>query len=139
MGALPRGLAYLAKLLDEPKSESRLAALQRYLKARRSSSGFGHATALDRARAREYADGRRGDLTRLMRETYTVELPAAVLATILNLAIVADVTPKSVREALILIGLEAIADDLRSSGQVRSVALPSAGHGSTAGSVAALF
>ena len=128
MGKLPRGLAYLAKLLDEPRTQANLSAFQRFgryiAEHRPRAQAFGRPTATDRARAAEYADARRGDLQRLVRETTTIELPAAVWAVMLQLAIKADVSPKTIREALILIGLETIAEDLRAQGSVRPVAVP---------------
>ena len=128
MGKLPRGLAYLAKLLDEPRTQANVSAFTRfqaYVNDRRGTN-YGKPNALDRARANEYADARRGDLTRFVQETCRLDLPAAVWAVSLQIALRADVTPKSVREALILIGLESIADDLRQQQTVRPVSLPGA-------------
>lgn len=128
MGKLPRGLAYLAKLLDDPRSQANLAAFQRFqayvADKRPRSHAFGRPTALDRARAAEYADCRRGDLSRLVRMPGSTELPAGVTAVLLQIAIRSDCSPKCVREALILIGLEAIAEDLRLHGSVRAASLP---------------
>lgn len=126
MGVLPRGLAYLAKVLDEPATaETRVQAFARYVRERRPPGGrVGHATAFDRARAAEYADGRRGDLRRTIAHRQEVHLAAGALATIFKLACAADVSPRAVFEALVLVGLEAIADDLRTNDACRNVSGP---------------
>lgn len=122
LGALPRGLAYLAKLLDDPRNDGKYAAFARYVQARRPENGrAGHATAIDRALAREYADGRRGDLRRTIAHRQEVRVAAGTLAVIYQLACAADVSPRAVFEALVLIGLEAISDDLRQNDRVRTV------------------
>lgn len=123
LGSLPRGLAYLAKLTDDPGNDRKYAAFSRYVQSRRPSKGrVGHATPLDRARAAEYADGRRGDLRRLISHRQEFTMPAGALAIVFRLACKADVSPRAVFEALVLIGLEAVADDLREHGTVRNVA-----------------
>jgi hypothetical protein len=125
MGKLPRGLAYLAKLLDEPGNEQRTQALhrfQRYLDDNRPlGHAFGSPTPLDRATAAELADTRRGDLLRIVSRRPLLEMTAGTMAVIFKLAIAANVSPKGVFSALMHVGLEAIADDLRINGAVRPI------------------
>ena len=113
--ARPLGIGYLERALAAPRSAGKLAAFGRFRLyiERRVTRRASKMTALDRAIAAELQStdprlvcNRRGE----------VDLPASALAVVYGLAREVDCSPKTVIEALILIGIEHTSNAIREAG-----------------------
>ena len=110
----PRGLPYLEKLLSHPRgAAAKLGAFVRFRQyvEKRAFRGS-RPTAHDRARGNEY---RNADPHTVIEARIRVSLPAAAWSVIHSLGNATDSSPKTILEALVLIGLEQTAYSIRAT------------------------